>query len=418
MRRRPVTVICPHLAAALLAPFLALAPAGCGSATPEAGGGEASASDDSEPAEARQVRIAVFNIKELSREKVDAVDAAGRGKDPQLLAAAEVLQEVRPDVVLINEIDFDEGRQTASLFVDRYLAVGEAPLSYPYHFFEPVNTGVPSGLDLDNDGATDGPADAWGFGRYPGQYGMALLSRFPLDTEAARSFRTLLWKTMPGNLMPDGRGGKPSWYDRAESAVLRLSSKSHWDVPLEIPPAEGAGAEAPTRVHLLASHPTPPVFDGEEDHNGRRNFDEIRLWADYLSGGPVAEYIVDDEGRQGGLPEDAAFVLLGDLNADPYRGDASYGQPAIRQLLGHPRVRDPRPGSEGGAAHTPQVRPGREPYPGPPHLLTSGFGRIDYVLPSRNLEVQGSGVFWPAGSDGAVAETASDHRLVWVDLRL
>ena len=35
--------------------------------------------------------------------------------------------------------------------------------------------------------------------------------------------------------------------------------------------------------HLLASHPTPPVFDGDEDRNGKRNHDEVRLIADYIN---------------------------------------------------------------------------------------------------------------------------------------
>ena len=42
----------------------------------------------------------------------------------------------------------------------------------------------------------------------------------------------------------------------AEREVFRLSSKSHWDVPLRV------GGEV---VHFLVSHPTPPVFDGPDD---------------------------------------------------------------------------------------------------------------------------------------------------------
>ena len=60
-----------------------------------------------------------------------------------------------------------------------------------------------------------------------------------------------------------------------EQAVLRLSCKIHWDVPVQI------GSET---VHFLVSHPTPPAFDGPEDRNGRRNHDEIRFWADYIPG--------------------------------------------------------------------------------------------------------------------------------------
>jgi hypothetical protein len=229
--------------------------------------------------------------------------------------AAAIIQQVRPDVLLINEIDHDDGGENASLFVRRYLRVpqrgGEA-IDYPHVFFAPVNTGVPSGFDLNKDGAADGPDDAWGFGKYPGQYGMAVLSRYPIEPDATRTFREFLWHQMPGNLMPDGREGKPAWYPEALSKRLRLSSKSHWDVALRI---------GQRRVRLLASHPTPPVFDGDEDRNGRRNHDEIRMWADYIRGGERAEYLSDDAGRRGGIEPGVGFIIAGDLNSDPDRGE-------------------------------------------------------------------------------------------------
>jgi len=354
------------------------------------------------------VRFAAFNIWKLSADKLNQVDADGHGASPQLRNAAEIIQRVRPDVLLVNEIDFDaEQRKNAAAFRDRYLMVsqnGEKPIDYPHIFFAPVNTGVPTGHDLDNDGSADGPADAFGYGRYPGQYGMALYSRYPIDTEAARTFQKLLWKAMPKNLMPDGQSGKPAWYSAEEVSILRLSSKSHWDVPIKI---------GDTVVHVLASHPTPPVFDGSEDANGRRNFDEIRLWADYLTGGEAAAYIEDDQGRKGGLPGEASFVILGDLNADPAKDKPTYGQLPIAQLLKHPRVQDPTPRSDGAAAQFPS-------YLGNRATPTSDFGRVDYALPSKDLTVKASGVFWPASSDPlnklvADRESSSDHRLVWVD---
>ncbi len=48
--------------------------------------------------------------------------------------------------------------------------------------------------------------------------------------------------------------------------------------------------------------------------------------------------------------------------------------------------------------------------------------RVDYVLPTKTLEIQGSGVFWPRKDDplaGLVAagkSGSSDHRIVWVDV--
>lgn len=361
------------------------------------------------PAE-RRVRFAQFNVWELSRAKLDEVDEAGRGAHPQLRKAAEIIQRVRPDVLLVNEIDVDAAGRNPRLFVERYLAVpqsGQEPVEYPHVYTAEVNTGAPSGLDLDGDGATDGPGDAWGFGRYPGQYGMALLSRLPIDASGVRTFRLLRWEQMPGHLMPDGRGGRPSFYDPDVARRLRLSSKSHWDVPVEV---------AGTRVHVLAAHPTPPVFDGDEDRNGRRNHDEIRLLADYLEGGAAADWVVDDAGGRGGLAPGSLFVVMGDLNADPLRSDPPT-RDAIERLLVMPGVTDPAPTGPGSA--------GRET-PGPPRHLerrTSGFGRLDYVLPCARLHVAGAGVFWPATGDPLRAlveepSPASDHHLVWVDVRV
>ncbi len=363
------------------------------------------------------VRVATFNIKELSWEKVTQVDQQGHGAHPQLKAAVEVLQRVRPDVVLINEIDYTgpvdiDGpvpvdRDLPGVFLEKYLAIGqngERPLKFDYRFYRPTNTGVPSGIDLNCNGKTDEPNDAYGYGRYPGEYGMLLLSRYPLRDVEARTFRKLLWKGVPDSLLPDGTNGKPEFYSPSSTDVFRLSSKSHWDVAVEIHSRQ---------IHLLCSHPTPPVFDGPEDANGRRNFDEIRFWRDYLTSGTSAAWICDDQNVRGGLPEDSSFIVLGDLNSDPSRSDAINGQRAIDQLLSHARVFDPKPESA-GASHAPDKysdladRPSR----------TARFGRVDYVLPSRDLVVADAGVYWPEKSEkgSAASEEASDHRLVWIDI--
>lgn len=346
------------------------------------------------------------------------MDEAGRGNDPQLYAAAEILQRVRPDIVLINEIDYTgavdddrpapDGHDAARAFADRYLAYGRhgaEPLRFAHRFYRASNTGVPSRLDLNNDGQAGGPNDAFGFGRYPGEYGMVLLSRFPIDEAAARTFRRLLWKEMPGHLMPDGQGGRPNFYTAKSIAVFRLSSKSHWDVPVRI---------GQRTLHLLCSHPTPPVFDGPEDAHGRRNHDELRFWSDYLTNGAAAQWIRDDQGRTGGLDQADTFVVLGDLNSDPVRSEDDYGGRPIEWVRLHPRVQDPQPKSA-GAEQSSNLG----------NLVnflafkTSEFGRLDYVLPSKNLTSIGSGVFWPAqGQPNAdLAATASDHRFVWLDIR-
>ncbi|GJM25703.1 MAG: endonuclease [Phycisphaerae bacterium] len=347
---------------------------------------------------AESVRVATFNIWELTEQKISQIDEAGNGLNRQLKGAAEIIQRVRPDILLINEIDVGNGDATnARNFCKAYLEVsqsGQPPITYEHIFVDEVNTGSPSGFDLDNDGKSNGPGDAWGYGKYVGQYGMAVLSRHPIDRKSIRTFRHFKWRDMPAALIPDGTNSKPEWYSKEEANQMPLSSKSHWDIPITI---EGK------TLHLLCSHPTPPVFDGKEDRNGRRNFDEIRLWADYISGSEQAKYIKDDQGKSAALPPSESFIILGDLNADPTKDPAPYGQPAINQLLNHPRIK----------ANTPKL----------PKEKTCEFGRIDYALPSTDLAIKESGVFAPTNDDElrrlvGDRSASSDHRIVWIDIQL
>lgn len=368
---------------------------------------------------AEGVRIATFNCSfNREREGQLVTDLEG-GRNQQARKIARILRMTRPAIVLLNEFDFDQDGRAIRSFQNEYLNadqdwVSEAPVSYPYHFAAPVNTGVPTGRDLDHDGKSDGPGDAFGFGRFPGQYGMVVLSQFPIDPAAVRSFQQLLWKDMPGAVLPPTDGsGNGSWYSEDDLAIFRLSSKSHWDVPIQV---HGA------TLHFLVSHPTPPAFDGPEDRNGRRNHDEIRLWADYISGEP-RDWLKDDRGQTGNLAGQAMFVIAGDLNADPSDG-ASYRH-AIQQLLGHPKIDSTfTPSSEGGSEASETQKQMNLQHQGNPAYDTADFGdravgnlRADYVLPSVTLKTISSGIFWPAaGQPGADLVTASDHRLVWINV--
>lgn len=380
--------------------------------------------DPSTPDTASRIRVATYNTSLYSDEDGGLVrELEGGSAHARKIAA--VLQRVRPDLVLLNEFDYDDAHHAADLFQQGYLevsqAAGGAPLRYPYRYLAPVNTGVPSGLDLDGNGEAGGSGrargnDAWGYGLHPGQYGMLVLSKYPIETAHARTFQLLRWSTMPGALRPVDPASGAFFHDDRVWNRLRLSSKSHWDVPVRTP----AGV-----VHFLVSHPTPPVFDGPEDRNGKRNHDEIRLWSEYISPGDGDKsWLCDDQGRCGGLAADARFVIAGDLNNDPVDGDGLHE--AIMELLEHPRVlRHATPRSEGGAekarAYAAEGMVGR----GAPAHVTGDFGpkagamRLDYVLPSTGFEPLGNGVFWPASqSDDAKIADGSDHHLVWMDLSL
>ena len=366
------------------------------------------------------LRLATYNTSLYSDDEGGLIREL-EGDSAHARKIAAVLQQTRPDLVLLNEFDFDEAHRAADLFQKRYLEVaqpgGGKPLHYAYRYLAPVNTGVPSGLDLDNNGTVGGTGrergnDAWGYGLHPGQYGMLVLSRYPIDEKDVRTFQMLKWSHMPGALRPiEPSTGKPFWND-AVWAQLRLSSKSHWDVPVRTPLGT---------VHVLASHPTPPVFDGKEKRNAARNHDELSLWKHYLDGGK-ADWLCDDQGRCGGLAADARFVIVGDLNNDPVDGDGRHD--AILELLEHPRVlRYPTPSSKGAEETSLAYAEKGITRRGAPQHATGDFGprsgtmRLDYVLPSSGFNYIGSGVFWPANdSPEAKIADGSDHHLVWVDV--
>jgi len=333
---------------------------------------------------------------------------------------AETIQRVNPDIILINEFDYDATAAAVDLFRTNYLEVphnGAQPVSYPYSWSGSVNTGVPSGFDLDGDGSTSGPSDAWGFGKFPGQYGFVVYSKYPIKDEQVRTFQHFLWKDMPGALLPTNNDGT-GWYSDEALDGFPLSSKTHADLPVDV---DG------TTIHVLAAHPTPPSFDGAEQRNKKRNFDEIRLWADYVSN--RADYLYDDNGARGGLSADANFVILGDYNSDPLDGDSYPG--AIDQLLTNSRVLDTAPTSLGGQREAELQGGANLEHRTEPKYDTGDFNdtprpgnlRIDYVLPNTGTEVEDAGVFWPTREDEAFRLTGlypfptSDHRLVWSKLR-
>jgi endonuclease/exonuclease/phosphatase family metal-dependent hydrolase len=377
-----------------------------------------------------RIRVATYNIEDLRTEEL--MDPGAE----RLRAAAATIQRLRPDILVINEIPYDqegapdwqEGQtagSNAQRFSENFLATSQGDALDPVlmeALMAPVNTGIASGHDLDNDGtiqstypplpplgqdsrSAEGRAyggDAWGFGTYPGQYGMAILVRHPLQIrrDLVRTFQTLLWSRMPGALAPIDPESGENWYSPREWAAFRLASKSFWDVPVRLP----NGSE----VSFLLSHPSPPAFDGPEKRNQKRNHDEIRFWADYLDG---ADYIVDDAGRPGDLAAEALFVIVGDMNADPDEG-GSLDNPIQRLILDHPRVQGefvPR------AQETPGTLGGGELDPDD----TSDWGqlgmRVDYVLPSAGIEILGGAVVRPdSGSSGFVH--VSDHFVVYLDL--
>ncbi|WP_414561674.1 MULTISPECIES: phytase [unclassified Anabaena] len=379
------------------------------------------------------IRLSQFNASLNRNAEGQLVTDLSTTDNPQAKTVAEIIQRNNPDVLLINEFDYftENPTQAVQLFLENYLAVsqnGATPVEYPYFYIAPSNTGISSGFDLDNNGVvvtTPGAPgygnDSFGFGDYPGQFGMLLLSKYPIDTDNVRTFQNFLWKDMPDSLLsaialPDS---DTPWYSPEEQEIFRLSSKSHWDVPIQV------NGEI---IHVLASHPTPPVFDGTEDRNGKRNHDEIRFWVDYITS-EQGDYIYDDQGQLGGLNPGSRFVIMGDQNADPFDGDSFDN--AILQLLQNPDVNTNFiPSSAGGVQQSALQGSANLLHQSNPAFDTADFAdnnpgnlRADYVLPGADLQISDSGVFWPVNTDpnfslvGTFPFPSSDHRLVWVDVQ-
>ena len=299
-------------------------------------------------------------------------------EDDQIDAVLAVIGNVDPDVLLLTDFDYDLDGMALAAFAAR--------AGYDHSFAFAPNTGVPTGLDIDRNGRLGDARDAQGYGRFTGDGGMAILSRYPFGR--ATNYSDVLWRDVAGAQWP---ADEPS----AVLDVQRLSTSGHWVVPVLAP-------EGP--VNLMGFSATPPVFDGPEDRNGLRNRDELRFWTNILDQSPPAD-----------------FVILGNANLDPADGDGL--RDAMAAFLADPRLQDALPRSDGGRAAADAGQSGD------PALDTAdwpddrpGNLRVSYVLPAATWHVTDAGVFWPAPDDPNAALLGDDglaagpHRMVWVQV--
>ncbi|MEZ8104640.1 MULTISPECIES: endonuclease/exonuclease/phosphatase family protein [Vibrio] len=385
----------------------------------------------------------------------------------QIRNVAAIIQTERPAVIMMSEFNNDgTGTNNDALtgFRLNYLAVPQnsnsidqdgtvlKPISFQYFANFATNTGKLSGYDLNRDGkvATDADKgsytyanDSWGFGQYHGQYAFALMSQYEIDKDNIRTFQSFKWKDMPGETNPtitdcDGDPAIPAgmacgdkWYTDAAWAEKPMSSKNHVDAPIIITKEDGTEE----KIHLLLSHPTPPIFDKLTTNNKMLNRAEIDFWVDYVGGN--ANYIYDDKGVTGGLESGAHFIVMGDLNADPLKGDGDLT--AINALMDHDKVNrlatfgPLAPASLGGpeCLALGECKEANWDTPNPDQVTSTSGLRLDHVIPSANLNITESGVHWPATfesgrllvndervGNGNSKAISSDHRLVWIKAEL
>lgn len=313
------------------------------------------------PAQADSLRVATFNAELTRKGPGLLLRDILKGEDPQIAAFTALMLEVRPDIIALQGIDYDLKHAALGALIQSLETAG---LAYPHNFTAAPNAGQASGQDLNGNGRLGDADDAHGFGRYNGMGGMAILSRFPIQRDSIEDYTPMLWRDLPDHTYPmvDGAPfGGDAVFD-----IHRLSSRNHWVVPIETP---GYGP-----LRLMTFHATPPLYDGDEDRNARRNHDEIAFWNSYLS---------QDSSAQ-------PFVLLGTPNMDPRRGSGR--RKAIKALLASPLLQNPF-GDTPTAVFSEKMPDGLQ---------------VDYLLPSADWTVTDQGM--------ATSPEASRHSLLWVDI--
>ena len=362
----------------------------------------------SAPSAAETLRIATYDVG-LTRDGPGLLLAELAAPPEGALAGVlAVIRAARPDVLLLTGFDHDHRGLALAAFRAR---LGEGPdgIAYPYAFDAPVNAGEPSRRDLDGDGRTMGPGDARGWGRFPGQGGMALLSRLPLDPSAA----SVLPPACAGGTFPEPRCRSaptaapfPTRRPAASSGCRRgRIGTSRSSCPTAgactcsrriRPRRSSTGRRASTATATPTSSPSgPPISTAPPSPTtpARRRRWPTGRWCFSATSTSIRPTGRASTGRS--------------RRSSPTRASATRGRRApARAAAGAARA-------DGGQAGDPGLDTADWREDGPGNL------RVDYVLPSAELAVAGAGVFWPApGVPLAEAAAATPHRLVWVDLAL
>ena len=176
------------------------------------------------------------------------------GKSSQIRAALRLIATIKPDVLALQRFDWDAELRAARAFQSALKAQGWEM----QNLLAPrPNTGVATGVDIDGNGQIGGPGDAQSYGIFAGQRGLLLLSRLPFDVQNSQDHSQVLWAEVPQTQSTD-----PPEIAKVQrlAYVAMLQTSITW-------------RQHP--ISLLTFHASPPVFDGPEDRNGRRNADEI-----------------------------------------------------------------------------------------------------------------------------------------------
>lgn len=378
------------------------------------------------PSGPKTMRIATFNVGDLRTTDLRDANNLRAGK------LAEVIQGVDADVLVLTNInrdlrgvsgtsEFDPEGVNAERLEETFIAVPQGPGEpIAYQTYMPtVNSGRLSRRDLDQNGqrvtryltpagskddgsppepdprATSYALDAWGFGEFPGQRGMALLVRegWAFNPADVRTFTDFRWASVPSASRPRARAGTGDYYDFADWQEIPLFQSTMFLAPITPPSGK--------RFWVAALYAGPTTGDLADNRSYFRRLDEVRALGDLVDG---AAYLQDDSFNP--VPPEVLkepVVVLADLGIDPTEPPVETN-PAAR-LLAHERF-DASPAPVADVAR---------PTLGPADSARDG-GRRDFVLIDNRLRVEDAGVYRTLPSD--TVAFPSDRFPVWVEVRV
>lgn len=300
------------------------------------------------------LKIAFWNIDLYRKGPGIALRDILRQKNSDVKTVTTQINALNADIWVLSGLDYDAESKTVSA-LNQNLAT-----PYPHVLALRPNVGIPTGLDLDGNGYTDGANDAQAYGFFPGQGGMAILSRLPINYEDNRNFSLFLWKDLPEAQLPP--------LPESAKDILRLSSNGHYETSVLL--------ENGQKMQLLSWHASTPAFDGKDNRNGKRNHDENAFWLKLLA----SELAFP--------PPKKPFILIGQANIDPKKGE---GDPSvINKLIFEADLQDPL------APFGETVDYGK----------SVGPLRVAYILPSQDIKVIDAGHLPPI--------KGARHKPIWI----
>lgn len=310
------------------------------------------------------IKVVHYNIKELDSTKIQNASTS-----TQLIAAKSILKKLTPDILSLNEIQFDmpavPNQQYQSRGQNLHFLNSFFETNMNHYSFFPANTGMNSRPNSQGEyilrptqEERELYADKVNFGMFPAQYSMGGLFQYQVVRET--NISNLKWKDFNPNI-------NLSKFTQSNGAPLpedmSLFDKNFVDTVININGKE---------VHIILLHTVPSFhFGNMKSPNYERNRDQLKFLQWYLKGS-------GEIGNIRPLPRNATFIAMGDWNVDP--DSENLGAQVINELKSEFKM---------------WMNERVITYRGSSFIPGGWTAQLDYILLSNDISILDSGVYGP-----------------------